>query len=257
MLQEKTVKLYNGKVQLKFVTDGADKHEYYDEKGKRLYGTTYYTGVIDKSSALMGWVSKMMSLYLCDKIKEGIKITEGIVGSAKTEYRKVQREEADRGKEIHKWISDWIAGEKPEMPEDEGVVNGITAFLRFQKKYKVKWLKSERLVYSKKFKVPGTLDALGEISKDLVLFDFKSSKPSSISPDGIYPEYAIQTGGYQLEYEEETGKKIKYRIVIALDKKTGEFRFRKFEDNEKDKKAFLACLQLKNRLNEIKKNGAR
>jgi CRISPR/Cas system-associated exonuclease Cas4 (RecB family) len=250
--EERTVKLYNGKVELKFMTDGADKHEYYDERGKRLYGTTYYTGIIDKSAALMGWVAKLMGQYLCDRMAEGAKITEGIINLAKREYRKAQREEADRGKEIHKWISEWIAGNKPEMPEDEKVVNGITAFLKFQSENKVKWIESERLVYSKKLKVPGTLDAIGMIGKDLVLFDFKSSKPSSVSPDGIYPEHAIQTGGYQLQYEEETGKKIDYRIIIALNKATGEFRFREFKDNEADKKAFISCVNLKRRLNELK-----
>ena len=83
------------------------------------------------------------------------------------------------------------------------------------------------------------------------MVDFKSSKPSSYSPDGIYPEHSIQTSGYQIAWEEEIGKKIAYRMVITLDKETGEPRHRIFDENEKDKKAFLACVELRRRLDQL------
>lgn len=253
MEETKIVKLYKGKIELKFITDHADKHEYYDAKGKRLYGVSYQTGVIDKSGALMGWVAKMMGLYLLEAARGGNdKITEQLIEMAKKEYRRIKKETADWGKEIHAWINEKISGKNPEMPDNEKVVNGITAFLKFQKEHKVKWLESERLVFSKKYQYPGTADAIGKIGKDLVLFDFKSSKPSSVSPDGIYPEHALQAAGYQQAWEEEVGKKIDYRIIIALNKETGEFRFRKFEDNKKDMEGFVNCLKLRRRLDELK-----
>jgi len=252
MKETKIVKLYDDKVEIKFVTDHADKHEYYDAKGKRLYGVTYYTGVIDKSAALLGWAVKMMGEYLLQEKANGNDIiTEAIIEVAKREYRNVKKEAADIGKEIHAWISDKITGKNPEIPDNKRVVNGISAFLKFQKEHNVKWLESERLIFSKIHKYPGTVDAIGKIGKDLILFDFKSSKPSRVSPDGIYPEHAIQTAGYQLAWEEETGKKIDYRIIIALDKETGDFRFREFKDNAKDKKAFINCVNLKRRLTDL------
>lgn len=251
--EEKIIKLYKGKVAIKFITDHADKHEYYDPKGNRIFGTTYFTGVIDKSDALIGWAVKSMGEYLLQEAGKGNdKITGELISLAKVEFRRIKQEAMDIGKAIHAWIEQWIAGENPEIPDKAEIRNGVTAFMDFQNKHKVKWLESERLVYSKKYNYPGTADAIGKIGKDLVLFDFKSSKPSSISKDGIYPEHSIQAAGYQLAYEEETGKEIAYRIIITLDKETGEFRFRKFEDNEKDKKAFVNCLQLRRRINELK-----
>lgn len=254
MEETKLVKLYKGEVELKFVTDHADKHAYYDKTGKRLNGVTYYTGVIDKSDALCGWTAKMIGLYLLKEKQKGNDIiTEELVETAKREYRRLRKEAADIGKEIHLWISEKISGKNPAMPENEKVINGITAFLKFQKEHQVKWLESERLVYSKKFQYPGTADAIGKIGKDLILFDFKSSKPSSISPDGVYPEHALQTVAYQQAWEEEMKKKIDYRIIITLDKETGQFRFRRFQDNKNDIAGFINCLQLRRRLDELKR----
>jgi len=56
-----------------------------------------------------------------------------------------------------------------------------------------------------------------------------------------------------LAYEEETGKKIAYRIIITLNKEDGSFRFRKFCENKKDQQAFINCLKLRRRLDELKK----
>lgn len=255
MEETKICKLYKGKVKIKFVTDHADKHSYYDEKGKRLHGVTYFTGVIDKSEVMKGWAVKMMAEYLkqnwnVEKIRTEMEKID-LIEKGKREYRNVQKEAMDVGKEIHAWISKWMENRKIEIPDNNQVRNGITAFLEFQAKQNVKWLDSERLVFSKKYNYPGTADALGKIGKDLILFDFKSSKPSSYSPDGIYPEHSIQAAGYQLAYEEETGKKIDYRMVITLDKETGEPRHRIFSENEKDKKAFLACVELRRRLDQL------
>jgi hypothetical protein len=253
MEETKIIKLYKGTVKIKFVTDHADKHSYYDENGKWLPGVTYFTGIIDKSEALKGWAVKMMGLYLlAEREKGNYAITPELVDLAKKEYKNVQKEMMDIGKEIHALISQWIETGKAPIPERLESKNGLIAFQQFQNIHKVNWLESERMVFSKKHKYPGTADAIGKIGKDLILFDFKSTKPSSISPDGIYPEHSIQAAGYQLAYEEETGKKIDRRIVIALHKDTGDFAFREFKDNEKDKKAFLNCVMLRRRLDQIK-----
>jgi hypothetical protein len=246
----KTINLYKGTVPIKFVTDHADKHEYYDSEGKRLYGDTYYTSIIDKSKVFVPSALKKMADVLTQYV--GQVLTEEMIYNGKCEWGKTKKEAADIGKEIHRLISEWIGGKNPQIPKDEKIRNGFIAFMEFQRKHHVKWLESERLVFSKKYQYPGTADAIGKIGKDLVLFDFKSSKPSSVSPDGIYPEHAVQTAGYQLAYTEETKKKIAYRIIIALDKETGEPRHREFKDNKKDMEAFLCCLTLRRRIDEIK-----
>lgn len=242
----KEVKLYRGKVKIHF---DDERHIFYDEKGNKLISVTEATSVIDRSEALMGWTAKMMGLFLIenwnlDKIKteeEKIRLIE----IAKREYRRIKLAEADIGKTIHEWISDWIKGKKPEMPSDEKAVNGIIAFLKFQKERKIKWLESERVVYSKKYNFAGILDAIGKMGNDLILFDFKSS-------NAIYPEMWFQIAGYQIAYEEEMGKKINKRMIIRFGKNDGLPECLELDNDEKDKKAFLACLEIKRRLKEIR-----
>jgi hypothetical protein len=253
MEETKIISLYKGTIKIKFVTDHADKHKYYDEKGNYSPGVTYFTGVIDKSRAFVPAALKKMAMSLGDHIGEVL--TQEMIDVGKNEWGKQSKEAKDVGTEIHAWISEWIKTRKVPIPERLEVKNGINAFMQFQDAHKVKWLESERLVYSKKHKYPGTADAIGKIGKDLILFDFKSTKPSSVSPDGIYPEHSIQAAGYQIAWEEETGKKMAYRIVIALHKETGDVKFREFRNNEKDKKTFLHCVGLRRGLDELKPNG--
>lgn len=237
-------KLYNGEV-----TIGFDKarHRFYGEDGKSMLSVTGATGVVDKSAPLMGWVAKCMALYLLAEKKKGNGIiTEALVGRAKKEYRQIAKEAADIGTEIHEWVSDWILKKKPEIPDNEKVVNGVRAFLKFQKKHKFKWLESERLVYSRKYKYAGWLDATAMTGKEFTLVDFKSG-------NGLYNDMRFQVAGYRLAYEEETGKKFDKNILIRFGKETGEFDHYILEDYEKDKKAFLNCLVLKKRLKELDK----
>lgn len=249
----KTISLYKGTVPIKFITDYADKHEYYNEKDERLKGVTYFTGVIDKSRPLIMWAVGLSRDFLLDILDKGKTISIDHILEASKQHAKVKEEAADTGKQIHSLISRWIMGEKKiKIPDDPKIRSGFTAFMEYQAKMKVKWLESERIVYSKKYGYVGTADAIGKIGKDLILFDFKSSKPSTMSPDGIYPEHAVQTAGYQIAWEEEMKKKIDYRIIITLNKETGEFRYRKFEDNENDKDAFLATITLRRRIDQIK-----
>lgn len=237
----KTYELYDKKIVIRF-DDG--RHIFYGPKGEYLTSVTGITGVVDKSGALTGWAVNLTRDYLLIKISKG-KITEADILEASKQHRIFKKKAANIGTQIHQWCSDWILGKKPEMPKDEKVVNGIIAFLKFQKEQKVKWLESEKVVYSKKYSYAGFLDAVGKIGKDLVLIDFKSS-------NGIYDEMRFQVAGYQIAYEEETKTKFDKRIIIRFGKEDGNFEVKELDNNEADKKAFLACLELKKRLVELK-----
>jgi len=234
--------LYKGKEKITF---DENRHIFYDGKGEKLLSVTAATGVIDKSGALMGWAVKMMGLYLLDQKLKGNKIiTEDLINEAKREYRRLKTEAADIGTEIHKWVSDWILKKNPEMPDNEKVVNGIMAFLKFQKEHKFKWVESERYIFSKKHKYAGILDSIAKEGNKLILVDFKSS-------NGIYDSMRFQVSGYQIAWEEETGEKIDERMILRFGKNDGEFEIRRLDNDAKDKKAFLNCLNLKKRLKEL------
>ena len=235
------IALYNGEVNIEF---DKVRHIFYGEKGEILLSVTGATGVIDKSPALMGWAVKMMSKYLTDRFESGVIIDIGMIETAKREYRLAQKKAADIGTEIHAWVSDWILGKKPEMPQDENVVNGITAFLKFQKEHKIKWIESEKYIYSKEYKYAGILDAVARINGELVLVDFKSS-------NAFYDEMRFQVAGYQIAYEEETKKKFDKTMIIRFGKETGEFGVKEIDNSKEDKKAFLAALILKRRIKDL------
>jgi len=269
----KEAKLYNGTITIRF---DDEKHKYWDEKGLPLISNTGATKVLDKP-ALLGWVAKEMGIFMklnwdiTREYTEEEKIE--LIEKAKTEYRWVSKKAMDIGKEIHELVEKWIKGEKVPLPKDPKVLNGYTAFLKYQKEHKSKWLLSERLVYSRKHKVSGTMDALEliEAEKSLYPTDFKSSK-------GIYDEMNFQVGGYQMMLEEEIQylltlpfkeiKDPKDKIIVKAYKKYGGFKQRKiirfgkidgeFEvkilDNyEMDRDAFVACLALGKRIKALKK----
>lgn len=241
----KQYSLYNGKIIINFEGEN-EGHKFYDEKGRQLLSVTKVSGLIDKSNILMGWAIKLMGQYLINEMVNGNdRITEELIETAKKKYKEAQMEAKDIGKEIHEWISQWILGKKPKMPENEKVVNGISAFLKFQKENKFKWIESERIVYSKKHNYAGFLDAVAMNVKERILVDFKSS-------NGIYPEMVLQVAGYKIAYEEETKKKIDRAMIIRLGKETGEFEVRELDDMGKDEKAFLGLLAATKRLEEFK-----
>ena len=249
-MEGKKIKLYNGGVEIYFSErdwNGKKIHIFTDKNGKRVESVTSFTGVIDKPF-LVPWAVKLSREFLIEKLNKGVKITEELIAEAANQHNIKREAGADIGTEIHKWIAQWIAGKgkkRIEIPKDPKARNGITAFMDFQDKHKVKWIESEKIVYSKKHNYAGILDAVGKIGKDLVLIDFKSS-------NGLYPEFAFQAAGYQIAYEEEAKKKIGYKIIVGFGKETGEFQIKEYRDGEEDKDAFLGCVNIKRRLKQIK-----
>ena len=246
---EKDIKLYNGKIVIGFETKdwkGNKVHIFRDKDGNKIESVTSFTRVIDKPF-LVPWAVKLGREFLIERLQKGEKITEELICEAANQHNVKREAGADIGQKIHEWIAQWIAGKgkkKIEIPRDERIRNGVLAFMKFQDEHKVKWAESERVVYSKKHNYAGILDAVGKIGKDNVLIDFKSS-------NGLYPEFAFQAAGYQIAYEEEQKIKLDYKIIVGFGKETGEFQIKEYRDGQKDKDAFLGCVYLKRRLDEI------
>lgn len=191
----------------------------------------------------MGWQEKLTRENLMSEI--GKPLTEEIVLRATSLHRKAKKEAADLGTQIHEWANLHIEGKKPEIPEDEKVKNGVLAFLRWIDENKIKFLKSEEIIYSKKHNYAGILDAEAKINGELAIIDFKSS-------NGIYNEMRYQVAAYRGAKEEMTGKKYDVSWIIQFGKDTGEFKALRIDDHKKDFKTFLAALAIKRREMELK-----
>ena len=239
-------KLYNGEVELEFIPE---KHVY-TYNGKKVDGTTGILGVINKP-ALMYWAVNQAVAFFINAIKPGISYDEiqlkAMAEGMKASPRKKSGDAADIGKLVHEWIESYIKGEKPTTPINEQMKNAIDSFLKWEKESGVKFVHSEKVVFSRKYNYAGTLDFIGEIDGKLLLGDFKTSK-------GIWDEYWLQTSAYQQAYLEEFPESEILGQVIVRIGKDGvlEVRNSEVEDYEPNRDAFNAALTLSRRLQYYK-----
>ncbi len=234
MTDEKTppieFSLYKGSVKGKLYPDS---HRYY-MNGKPKTGSTTYIGIKDKSRALMTWKGWRVVDYLLKKLEKG-KIDEKMICVASYIDEIEKEEAADLGSDIHEWCEHYInfkiGKEKamPEMPEEKAIQVGVNAFLDWEKEFKVKFLSSERVVYSRKHDYIGKMDIEARIDKDLCLIDLKSS-------NGLYNGVNLQTASYVKADEEESGRKYVGRWAVRLSKHDEKEYYKREEQKKKIKR---------------------
>jgi hypothetical protein len=138
-------------------------------------------------------------------------------------------------------------------PTDPRVISCIKAALSWIKQHNVKWLETERKIYSREHKFAGTMDGLAYVSscgdpaccatsfKDhLSIIDWKSS-------NYLYLEFLFQTAAYLGAFTEEfPDKKVTDRFILRLGKEDGEFEpwHLTAEDFPADYSGYLECLAL-------------
>lgn len=243
---EKTYLLYNGKIKLVF---DEDRHTY-KVNDKVVYGVTSITGVISKPG-LVYWAANVGAQRFTEFVKPGLVLDEVIIKQIADVIRSAHVESknksADIGTMIHEWLEKFLkAGlEKkplPKKPVNPEMRNAIEAFLKWAKKNKVKFLESERKIYSIKHKYAGTCDAVATVNGKPTIIDFKTT-------NSVYPEMFLQTVAYQKALEEETGKKFTHNLILRLYKEIPEKGLPPFEviettNNEENFKTFLACKRI-------------
>jgi len=246
-----TVKLYDGTIELCF---DENRHRFTVNGNPVFPSVTASTGIIDKSRPLIYWAVGLAKDYLMGNLQTLIDDTKGdkiaaLIEEAVKQHSIKKQEAADVGTQVHDWVEKFIKAKSkkdwPEIPKDPQVFNGISAFLKWTEENEVKFISSEKLTYSKKYKYAGIMDAEAIIKRKLCVIDFKTSK-------AIYPEMRFQVAAYQAASEEESGKEYSgNKQLIRFDKETGEFDPHEFAEQDKDFKAFLATLELKRRLKEL------
>lgn len=233
-------KLYNGEIELVF----DDVKHTYEANGKIVYGVTSVTGVLDKP-ALMYWSANMGAEFADKALVPGMVIDElnkpAIIDGIKTAFRKKSKEAADIGTAVHAYLEAYLnAGINkqplPAMPVNPLIRKEIEAFLAWTKENDVKFIASERKVYSKKYGYAGTLDALGYVNGELAIIDFKTSS-------GIYDDMFVQTSAYANAVNEEDKTEITKTYIVRVPKDGSEFEVQVDEDMDINFKSFLGCLE--------------
>lgn len=219
--------LYGGKVVHRFKEGG---HMHYISKNGgpfvRKSGVTGFIGIMDKSTPLGKWQQGMTLDFLLDTLAKGIKIDEEKAVEAVIQHELYLKDMGDVGHEIHGWCEAYIRHQLkqkgyeklPEIPNFPEAQTGVTSFLAWAEEHKVKWLSTERAVYSLKHDYIGIMDFEAVIDGLHCLGDFKSS-------NGLYNSVRMQTEAYASADEEERGPKFKGydgRYALRLAKYTEE-----------------------------------
>lgn len=249
-----------------------------------VHGVTSVCHIIDKSVVLIPWACKMMaqklSLLLPTEVSDAVEYVgtwdgsaispikrrelEDLIDKAKTAHKDKLDEAGDIGHFAHSWIENYIkailnedeAGRQlllENKPYDERARNACNAALDWMHHHNVKWISTERKIYSRKHKYAGTMDGLcyvdscsdplccpNPFKNRLSIADWKTS-------NYLYPEYLMQTASYEAAYEEETGEDVKDRWIIRLGKEDAKFETWHIEHEcfHADFQAFLAALDLR------------
>lgn len=249
---EKTIEKTEAKVDLKSPLNGWVIEPAHDEKthkylidGELVPSVTTVLKVLDKP-ALVAWAANQTAKKATELIarktdKDGavhIAFSEAqeILEEARKTFRETSGDAKDIGSMVHAAIERMVLGKPEEPVNDEGVANGLIAFNQWRESEKVKPVRVEALVGSKKYGFGGAVDFIGFIGGKLCLADWKTST-------GIYDEYRIQVSAYLCAVEEmlavknqanassavEGKKPPKFSgaYILRFDKKTGLFNPKK------------------------------
>ncbi len=253
------LELYDGKVRIEF-SQCLNGHRYrLDGQKDYLLSVTRCTGIVNKADFLVPWAVKLAGQHL----REFIETNSGpysaeqllpVIDEALRRHEVAKEEAAEKGKAAHEYAEKvanaMIVGQElPDLPEteDPNIIAAINAFLEWLTSHRVKFLHTEKVVYSQLYGYVGKFDAVAEVDGKLVLIDFKTSK-------SVYDDMRYQVAAYRMAYEEEHGK-LDGTMILHLDKETGACTAHEFtdEDQAEDAPIFLACLAIAKRQKELAK----
>jgi len=256
-------RLYNDEVSIKFFPD--PDHLYF-ANGKIVTGVTTYIGIKDKSKPLMSWAIDSYYDYLIERFFNGLTLND-IEEGAKA-FKKEQEDSQATGTNAHFWCENYIKAQIGipgfcvlPLPENKAEKTCVLGFLEWVSEHDVKFLSSERMVYSRKYEYIGTLDIEAIVDGKHCICDIKTT-------NGIYNSVKLQLAAYLKADEEERDVKYEGRWVIRLAKESEEEYYTRMkkkkrwgypsyksvealylEDGtstiEEDFQAFLACKKLK------------
>lgn len=276
---------YDGAVTLYFDDKAHSYYRYDGDETIYVPGVTTVVGIVDRSAALMQWASNQCAEYMGEWYRENtdcdFEAFQAALDKARMAHKDYKEDAANVGKIAHGWLERHIislmdtghpTGES--MPEDSRAANGVHAALNWMDAHKVRWVFTERKVYSLRHDYAGTGDGLAYISScgnpeccgkwvktygrwervalkftdALALIDWKTSNQ-------LHASYDWQTAGYDKAVEEEIGihgkfpmlqQLVEYRVIIKLGKDDGEFdaRLLTMDTLERDFTTFLQCLDL-------------
>lgn len=230
-----------------------------DGEWRALTGCTTILKVIAKP-ALIQWAANCAVNYIKDnfpsfeELTKNWKALDDVLEQARKAHTRKKEKAGDYGTKTHETIEFLI---KEAIRTGEGIITGfntdteadksIKNFVAWAQLNKVKFLESEKGIYSESLFLGGIVDFICEIDGGVWVGDIKTSG------SGIYPENFAQIAGYQIMLQEMgLYPEIKGYVVLNL-KENGEMNEKRSVSNEENKKLFLAALEIYRQMERIKK----
>jgi PD-(D/E)XK nuclease superfamily len=287
-------KFYGGEASLFF-----DKveHRYFrfvNDTEITVPGVTSAVNVVDKSAALMQWSANMATDYIATKVNTlgadcrcgniSPEMIRGWLDPARFAHKDYKENAATIGKIAHDWLERYIKNEMSgerymmDLPTDRQAGNGCIAALEWMRKHKVRWVATERLIYSRAYEYAGTCDGLAYISscgdidccgtwqkvngkweQVLLTFDNVLAVIDWKTSNALHDSYDWQTASYTMAFSEMIGvnsahpeltEALQWRVVVRTGKDDAEFEARILtpETLGPDFEMFLDCLATYRRL---------
>lgn len=234
-----------------------EKHYHYLD-GKKLSGCTTILGVINKPFLIPWAVGEAITYIKEHAVLEQIGadpfqyiVAQHILEEAAVAHTKKKDKAAEAGTDVHAQIETLV---KNAIANSDGYIEPTTIdankqvqdFITWATTIGVKFLLSEKNVFSRELWIGGIVDIVCEINGKVYLLDIKTSKY-------IYPSYWFQTSAYQ-KCLQEMGMfpDIVGHIIIKISDRTG-FEFQQNFAYEQNLAAFKACHTLYHQLQALEK----
>lgn len=173
----------------------------------------HYDGI--KMKSVTGWIGTFVKPFDAEKWTEKKAIDYGVSKEEVAHgWKRLSDDANELGHDVHKFIERFLNQENPELPEDEVQRKRVLAWLDY---YNLKFSKmtlvaQEIRIWSKKYGLAGTIDALWWWKNQLIVGDWKTNKKMKTDADKswnnmLYPfeneaentinKYSLQTSTYQ------------------------------------------------------------
>lgn len=236
-------KFYNDTIEIVY---DKENHVYLLVDGTNLIPQPSVTNIVkasvDKSEILLPWACKVMGEKLTKLIPHfPFVLTEEQLQQLIYVSKKAHKEKLDEagmvGNMAHNFIENIIKSQLKDpkwkfmdKPADPRAVSAIDAALSWMKAHNVRWICTERKIYSKIHKYAGTMDGLAWTDSCTdplccpVAFKDRKSIIDWKTSNNLYLDYLFQEAAYRGAYlEEHPDETIEDGWVIRLGKEDAEF----------------------------------
>lgn len=209
------------------------KLQYFEDPNFRFNEKTHSYVYLDPSTgkpvqaftSVTGFISRFKKKFDSDfwankKAKQLGKTKDEVL----LEWKQTADTAVDLGTAVHKWIEDFYNGSDPPDPDHPRVLERVQRFreLHSARLNKLSPIRQEFRVFSRKWGIAGTTDAIFRLGENYYLGDWKTNKKftTDLHPKGrysrlLYPfedlwdnalnSYSIQLSLYRLILQEEAG----------------------------------------------------